>query len=190
MQVPVSLTLCGLAVSPVIVTASVALRVPISVGLNATAMGQDELGARVGPHTPRIVKSAGSAPPILSLSESVWSHPLVTVTVLICTSVGSRAPYTSEVGAIVASMVPAPESAACCRLVAVLSLTVSVALRAPIAIVCVELCASPLPPASVPLHVPPVTAKSRLPANWSPVRKLCTNHSGRMLTNVRTIFLA
>src|SRR5579862_5410094 len=97
-------------------TVRLALSTPASIGAKVTAIVQNEFAASVEPHPPRIMKSAGSAPPMLSLSERVNGDLLVTVTVLVNRSVGSREPYASDVGATVAGIVAGTLSETVCGL--------------------------------------------------------------------------
>ena len=128
----VNATLYGPSGSGPSETVNVADSLPSAPGANVTRIVHDVFAARFAVQVPPLtVKSPALGPLMMRPSETELVCLLETVTVLTTLVPNVVLPIAKLFGVTVMSTVPVPNSATCCGLVAVLSLTESVALRAP-----------------------------------------------------------
>ncbi len=131
--VPDNVTCCGLPAA-LSVSFKIALRAPVLVGLKVTLIVQLALAANELPHPLLSPKSPGSAPAIVILLIVIAAVPtffsVTVLTALLPTVTVPKFRLLVDSSAVV----PVPLSGTCCGLPAALSVTFTVALRAPVVV--------------------------------------------------------
>ena len=137
---PDNATFCGLPL-PESVNESVAVRVPLAVGLNTTLAEQLAFVARLVPQVLLLIAKSPALVPLIATLLIVMEELVPFVNVADCAALVEPTPVAGnprDVGDTVTLpldvLLPVPESATVCGLLLAVSVTVSVAVRVPLAL--------------------------------------------------------